>query len=74
MSPEKTFLDVSEETLNDVKTDDPDTRRTSVGTVRMPGMNPAQATLSREVDLLWKRVMVEQLGKALQQKLREFAE
>jgi len=66
-------LEAVQAALNDPQTDESDTRRTLVDKVKMPGMNPAQAKLSVSVDTLWKRIMVDQLGKALQEKLREFA-
>ena len=73
MPVKQSSLEAVQAALNDPQTDESDTRRTPVDTVKMPGMNPAQAKISVSVDALWKRIMVDQLGKALQEKLREFA-
>lgn len=39
----------------------------------MPGRNPAQAHLSQLMAQTWKRIMVQELGAALQAKLNEFS-
>ena len=39
----------------------------------MPGRNPAQAYLSAYLVQAWKRIMVKELGDALQAKLQEFS-
>lgn len=49
-------------------------RTEEVQQVKMPGYNPAAAEMSIFMAELWQKIMVNNLGHALQKKLREFAD
>ena len=64
-------IKLAEQSLKDKSKAD---RSKEVSKLKMPGYNPAMGEMSIFAATLWQEIMVNNLGRALQKKLRDYAD